>query len=304
MDANLEFRCPKCGKVLSGVTLDYFGKWLCSKCATNQTDVLHCERGCKVQAVDLDAGMENDSKQAHKLLTEGRIYEVESLNVGGWISSICLKEFQGKKFNTVHFKRYHEKTTNMQTVEILAGGKFDKAVSDLALTSAVLTYHYQPDPESCREDYQVWLLSKEDFDNLCAIDDDDWKKDWGWWRHCPGSNMTSFMREYIIHGSKIMAWDGYEREHFHEVCTECSNHYENCESERDPNSVCFATHDDKTQCFKPREYQDIISYFNDEIGASTEKNVCALAIDLANINDMTLSELFKKYLGGDINENN
>lgn len=105
MNMNFEFCCPKCGKALSGVTLDYFGKWLCSECATDQADVLHCERGCKVQAVNLDAGMENDSKQAHELLTKGHIYEVESLNVGGWISSVQLKEFPGKKFNTVHFRR-------------------------------------------------------------------------------------------------------------------------------------------------------------------------------------------------------
>lgn len=105
MDTIFEFRCSKCGKILNGVTLDYFGKWLCSECATDQSDVLHCERGCKVQAVNLDAGTEDDSRQAHELLTEGRIYEVESLNVGGWISSIQLKEFPGKKFNTVHFRR-------------------------------------------------------------------------------------------------------------------------------------------------------------------------------------------------------
>ena len=32
MNGKLEFRCPKCGKLLDGVTLDYTPKWLCSKC--------------------------------------------------------------------------------------------------------------------------------------------------------------------------------------------------------------------------------------------------------------------------------
>lgn len=40
-----------------------------------------------------------------------------------------------------------------------------------------------------------------------------------------------------------------------------------------------------------------IAYLCDEIGASTEKNVCACTVDLAQQNNMTLSELFKKYLG-------
>lgn len=47
-----------------------------------------------------------DSKQAHELLTEGQVYEVEKIHVGGWCSSIRLKEFPGKEFNTVHFIRY------------------------------------------------------------------------------------------------------------------------------------------------------------------------------------------------------
>lgn len=106
MNEKIEFRCPKCGKLLDSITLDYRLKWLCSKCAEDQSDVLHCERGCKVKAVNLDAGLSCDSKQAHELLTEGQVYEVEKIHVGGWCSSIRLKEFPGKEFNTVHFIRY------------------------------------------------------------------------------------------------------------------------------------------------------------------------------------------------------
>ena len=106
MNEKLKFYCPKCGKLLDGITLDYRLEWLCSKCAEDHSDVLHCECGCKVKAVDLDAGLSCDSKQAHELLTEGQVYEVEKIHVGGWCSSIRLKEFPGKEFNTVHFIRY------------------------------------------------------------------------------------------------------------------------------------------------------------------------------------------------------
>lgn len=43
----------------------------------------------------------------------------------------------------------------METVEILAGGQFANAVKSLGLTSAVCTYHYQPQPTHWREEYQV-----------------------------------------------------------------------------------------------------------------------------------------------------
>ncbi len=105
MDGKLEFRCPKCGKLLKGVTLDYKLQWVCSKCVEDKADTLHCEKGCKVRAVRLDAGMSGDFKQAHKFLTEGQVCEVDNLNVSGWISHIVLKEFPGQRFNTMHFER-------------------------------------------------------------------------------------------------------------------------------------------------------------------------------------------------------
>ena len=99
--------CPKCGKVLNGVTLLYrplYG-WLCGKCASNQKEVLHCEHGSKVKAINLNAGWSGDQEKAHNLLTKDAIYEVESIEIGSWSSVIYLKEFPGERFNTVHFER-------------------------------------------------------------------------------------------------------------------------------------------------------------------------------------------------------
>lgn len=168
----------------------------------------------------------------------------------------------------------------METVEILAGGEFANAVKSLGLTSAVCTYHYQPQPTHWREEYQVWLLSKEDFDNICAIDNDDWKDDWGWWRHAYGSNLGAVDCAYVINGEKLMAWDGLQRK---EWCRDCSD--------------CAGTEKDKDECFHDHQYPDILIYLCDEIGASTERNVCACMIDLARQNNLTLAKLFKKYLG-------
>ena len=185
----------------------------------------------------------------------------------------------------------------MGTAEILAGGSFHRAVRNLGLSSAWCTFCYHPAEDSYREDYQVWELSDKDFNSLSALDDDSWKKDWGWWRYATGSNLGSVNHEYVIHGERILAWDGNEREQEKNECSQCSDYYKNCVNGKILRNPCYATDDDITQCFGAREYSDIISYLCEEIGVSTEKNVCACAIDLAQQNSMSLSALFKKYLG-------
>lgn len=97
--------CPKCGRILYGVTLCYGNEWDCSKCAKDKSDVLHCEQGSKVIASHLDGGYSSNSKKAHKFLTEGQIYEVDRLWIGRSDSAIYLKEFPNESFNTVHFDR-------------------------------------------------------------------------------------------------------------------------------------------------------------------------------------------------------
>jgi hypothetical protein len=44
-------------------------------------------------------------------------------------------------------------------------------------------------------------------------------------------------------------------------------------------------------------YSDFVDYCCEQIGASTERNVCAVAMSLAKLNNMTLGELFTKYQG-------
>lgn len=170
-------------------------------------------------------------------------------------------------------------------VEILAGGHFERAVQALDLTTAVCAYHYVPPKGSPREEYQVWELSDEDFSNLCSINEKDWENGWGWWRHAQGANLGAVNAEFTIHREKLQAWDGYTRIH---LCDDC----EDLES-----GSCLGADYDKKVCYNSRGYSDILTYLCDEIGASTEKNVCACAIELAKQNSMKLSELFKKYLG-------
>lgn len=177
----------------------------------------------------------------------------------------------------------------MEMIEILAGGEFTNAVYGLGLSSAKCTYYYQPPQESYRENYQVWIVSDDDFKKICAVRNEDWKESWGWWRHAKGSNLGYVNHDYVINGEKLIAWDGYNRISWLEECqNDCSDR---------KRGLCDGTERDADQCFGERAYPDIISYLCNEIGASTETNVCACTIDLAHQNNLTLVEFFKKYLG-------
>ena len=125
----------------------------------------------------------------------------------------------------------------MQTVEILAGGNFCNAVHQLNLRSAKCAYRYKPREGDCCENYQVWLMSMEDYKVIDAIDDEDWQDDWGWWRWSEGSNMGTAFVEYIVNGEKLKAWDGIHRTMFYsDVCEECSDR---------KNGLCNASNQDQ-----------------------------------------------------------
>lgn len=175
----------------------------------------------------------------------------------------------------------------MDTIEILAGGEFSNAVYALNLLSAKCTYRYHTNSESHREDYQVWNLSKDDLGKIGSINEDGWHENWGWWRYCTGSNLGNVNQDFIINGKNITAWDGFDRISWEEECKH------NCGDRK--RGLCNG--ETFEECFGERSYPDLIAYMNNEIGASNEKNVCACAVDLAQQNNMTLSELFNKYLG-------
>jgi hypothetical protein len=76
---------------------------------------------------------------------------------------------------------------------------------------------------------------------------------------------------YNINHHYITAWDGIQREDY---LKKKNNKY-----------------------FRERKYENLLEYFCNEIGVSQEKNVCALSIDLARKNNITMGKLFMKYQG-------
>lgn len=156
-------------------------------------------------------------------------------------------------------------------IEIL-GGDLDKAFEELNI-NAVKTYEGDTQLDDLT---QVWEVEEVDFERLCNIDDEDWKDNWGWWRSAEGSNMYNELDDYIINNSKMIAWDGDNRLEFKE---------ENEDGDEDD------------RWWFPREYSSLLGYLSEEIGASQPRNVCALVVDLAKMNNIKLSELLKKYQG-------
>lgn len=168
----------------------------------------------------------------------------------------------------------------METVEILAGGEFANAVKSLGLTSPCVLTIISLSLRIGVKNTKFGCCPKRILTISVLSTTMNWKNDWGWWRHAYGSNLGAVDCAYVINGEKLMAWDGLQRK---EWCRDCSD--------------CAGTEKDKDECFHDHQYPDILIYLCDEIGASTERNVCACTIDLARQNNLTLAELFKKYLG-------
>ena len=148
--------------------------------------------------------------------------------------------------------------------EIL-GGELDLAFKELRI-NAIKTYEGDTHLD---DKTQIWELNEEDFIKLCEIKEEDWSDEWGWWRSAEGSNMCNPLSRFNINNHYIKAWDGGAR--LDEL--------------------------DQVGWYQDRKYNNLLEYLCDEIGASTERNICAVAVDLAKINNIKMSELFKKYQG-------
>lgn len=140
------------------------------------------------------------------------------------------------------------------------------------------------------DEYEVWEVSDESFDVMCDMSEEDFVKLAGkdaWWRYCNGSVIGVPDANYEINGFRIVAWDE-RRNRYIEDCKKCSikEMYD-----------CEQTEENCDECFGKRRYKSLTEYLCEEIGASLPKNVCALAVDLAKYNNMTMGELFTKYEG-------
>lgn len=110
------------------------------------------------------------------------------------------------------------------------------------------------------ERYEVWEVSDELHKKMCDMSEEEFVEMAGedaWWRSSTGSVLGVPDTEFEVNGEYLLGWNRWEREQ--------------------------------------KNYSDLSEYLCECIGASTGKNVCACAMDLAKYNDMTMGELFEKY---------
>lgn len=134
-----------------------------------------------------------------------------------------------------------------------------------------------------REAFNVFEVSEEEFEKMCNYEDDydihidgedhpAWKDSWGWWRHTDGCSLvnhgTPTTTGKINHNRLIMWYD--------------------------ENNLYYREDDGygNEWLIKNDSYYDIFDYCLEMWGASTEKNVTAIAIGLAKLNNMSLANLF------------
>lgn len=165
-------------------------------------------------------------------------------------------------------------------VEILAGGGIKTAFKELGI-EATRKYKGAEKPH-----YQVWELEKSDMCKMSELTD--WKDHYGWWRHAKGSNMGTACSIFTVNGHELIAWDGTGRE-------DLRDDWDNEPIEE--KEAYHYSYKEYEEVWKPHKYDTLLDYFCEELGASLPNNICALAVDLARTNGLTMSELFKKFEG-------
>jgi hypothetical protein len=69
---------------------------------------IHAKKGHKVVASHLNWGYDGDKAAANEHLVEFSVYTVDHTDAGGWSTGVYLKEFEGVRFNSVHFEDFEE----------------------------------------------------------------------------------------------------------------------------------------------------------------------------------------------------
>ena len=133
--------------------------------------------------------------------------------------------------------------------------------------------------------YEVYEISQDDMKRLQEI----FELPFGaWWRYAKGCNLGTPFDFFTVNGKELIAWGGPRRDDLRDWWDKESD------EEKASYNYSFSEYEKDTM---PYKYETLTEYMCDEIGASTETNVCALAVDLARANGLTMARLFELYEG-------
>jgi hypothetical protein len=165
-------------------------------------------------------------------------------------------------------------------MEILAGNGIQNAFKELGI-KAKCAYKSSHEPY-----YEIWDVDKRDVKIL--EETTEWLDEWGWWRGAKGSNLGTAADFFTVNGQFMIGWNGPSRDDLREQWRN------EPDEERASYNYSFTKYEEQ---MKPRTYETLLEYMREEIGASMESNIIALAVDLARANGKTVSGLFKVYEG-------
>ena len=172
----------------------------------------------------------------------------------------------------------------MAVVEIL-GDNMEPMFKDLGINYKK-TYNKKRNPKKKYDPhYEVYEISQNDMKRLEEVVE--WP-DGLWWRWAKGSNMGTPFSFFMVNGKELIAWDGYKREDLRDDWAD------EPDEEKAAYHYSFKEYEETRY---PHKYDTLTEYMCEELCASTERNVCALAVDLARANGMTMAKLFETYEG-------
>ena len=172
----------------------------------------------------------------------------------------------------------------MAVVEIL-GNKMHKVFKEYGI-EYTRTYSKKCDPKKDYDPhYEVYEISQGDMKRLEEVFE---MPHGSWWRYARGCNLGTPFDFFTINGKELIAWGGPRRDDLRDWWDKESD------EEKAAYNYSFNAYEKDTM---PYKYETLTEYMCDEIGASTETNVCALAVGLARANGLTMAQLFELYEG-------
>lgn len=184
--------------------------------------------------------------------------------------------------------------------QILTDNNFSKAVKEIPLKSAICRYQRKIENEYDTP-YEIWEISDEDFTILDSYKDaydyfeegenpEIWKEEWGWWRWHSGSNINAHsVEDFKIKGNILkLYYDESDLQIFVDESLEDFKEQHGtltCEAKE-------AVEREATQEYFNFEFANFFDYCLDMWGASTVKNLSAISVENAKLNNMTLADFW------------
>lgn len=164
--------------------------------------------------------------------------------------------------------------------EILTSPNFEIVLNVLEIPGKKAFSFSTPEGEGWPYSFEIWDVPEDALDDMLDLSDRQWNSLFPnqWWRGSTGTSTEDISvtsRPFVINGKKITCWENPEKLQDYIFEEEDGQEYV----------------DDRDYT-----YTDLLQYCSEEWGVGMPKNVCAICEGLAELNGMTLSELFSSYM--------